>query len=103
MRVSELANLQRAHLDLQAKTLTVIAGKGKKDRVIELEKKATQALKNYLAVRPDLLDEHLFLSYQNRGLSIRGIQGIVEKYARLAGIEKRFSAHSLRHTFAAYK
>src|SRR5579872_5241279 len=52
IRVSELANLELAHLDLQARTLHVAQGKGKKDRVIELEKKGLQAIKNYLAVRP---------------------------------------------------
>lgn len=103
IRVSELANLQLAHLDMQARTLTVVAGKGKKDRVIELEKKSTTALKSYFARRPQVDDEHVFVSYQGKGLSIRGVQDIVEKYARLAGIEKKFSAHSLRHTFATYK
>jgi len=103
IRVSELANLQLAHLDLQARTLTVVAGKGKKDRDIELEKKAMTALRSYLAIRPDVPDEHVFLSYQDKGLSIRGVQDVVEKYAKLAGIEKKFSAHSLRHTFATYK
>jgi len=104
IRVSELANLRLAHLDLQAKKLTVVQGKGKKDRVVELEKKGVQALQNYLRVRPrHVEDDHLFLSYQERGLSVRGVQDIVEKYARLSGIEKKFSAHSLRHTFGTYK
>ena len=50
--MSECANLTLAHLDLHTKTLTVSQGKGKKDRRIELEKKSTTALKNYLKVRP---------------------------------------------------
>ena len=101
--MSECANLTLAHLDLHTKTLTVSQGKGKKDRRIELEKKSTTALKNYLKVRPKSGDEHLFLNYEGTGLSVRGIQDIVEKYARRAGIEKRISSHSLRHTFATHK
>jgi site-specific recombinase XerD len=103
IRVSELANLQLAHLDLQAKTLHVAQGKGQKDRVIELEKKGLQALKNYLRVRPPVFDQHLFLNYEGHGLSVRGVQDIVEKYARQAGITKKISCHSLRHTFATHK
>lgn len=103
IRVSECANLTLAHLDLHTKTLTVSQGKGKKDRRIELEKKSSQALKNYLKVRPQVPDDHLFLNYEGHGLSVRGIQDIVEKYARRAGIDKHISAHSLRHTFATHK
>jgi site-specific recombinase XerD len=103
IRVSELANLLLSHLDLHGRTLHVEAGKGKKDRVIALEKKAIQALKHYLSARPTTGDEHLFLNCEGRGLSIRGVQDIVEKYAQRAGITKKFSAHSLRHTFATHK
>jgi hypothetical protein len=44
-----------------------------------LEKKATQALRNYLAGRPPSTDQHVFLNYQNDGLSVRGVMDIVEK------------------------
>jgi site-specific recombinase XerD len=88
---------------MQARTLTVVSGKGNKDRVIDLEKKAIQAIKNYLEVRPSSLDQHVFLNYEGMGISDRGVKKIVEKYRVAAGIEKKVSAHSLRHTFGTYK
>ncbi len=61
------------------------------------------ALKNYLAVRQRSIDSHVFLNYEGVGLSRRGAEKIIEKYRSLSGITKRFSAHSLRHTFGSYK
>src|SRR5262249_31342968 len=73
------------------------------ERVIDLEKRGFQALKSYLATRPATADDHLFLSYQGTGISDRGVKKLVEKYRVQAGISKRISAHSLRHTMATYK
>lgn len=102
IRVAELVALRLADLDLGGRTLR-IAGKGQKERMIDLEKKAMVALKSYLAVRQALADDHLFLNYQGQGLSDRGVKKVVEKYRELAGIQKKVSCHSLRHTFATYK
>jgi site-specific recombinase XerD len=102
IRVTELANLTLADVDLAARTLR-IAGKGQKERILDLEKKATQALKNYLAQRPPSPDQHLFLNYQGAGLSDRGVKKLVEKYRVASGITKPVSCHSLRHTFGTYK
>jgi site-specific recombinase XerD len=77
--------------------------KGSKQRTISLEKKASQALKSYLAVRPRGADQHVFLTYQGTGFSVRGVMDIVEKYGKAAGITKKFSCRSLRHTCAMYK
>ena len=102
MRVSELVSLTLEDIDWEARTVT-IQGKGKKERVMELEKKAIQALKNYLTQRPSALDTHVFLNYVGQGISDRGVKKLIEKYRQLAGIEKKFSTHSLRHTFGTYK
>jgi site-specific recombinase XerD len=99
IRVSEAAAICVHELDLEHKTLT-IHGKGSKERVIPLEKKAFQALKSYLTVRPKTADQYLFLNYQGEGLSIRGMRKIVEKYVKRAGITKKISCHGLRHTCA---
>jgi len=102
IRVAELVGLTLSHIDLDAGTM-LINGKGNKQRTIYCEKKATQALQSYLAVRPHSLDQHVFLNYQGNGLSVRGVMDIVEKYRKLSGISKKFSCHSLRHTCATYK
>jgi integrase/recombinase XerD len=102
IRVSELVHLRLGDVDLVNKVLKV-DGKGSKERTIPLEKKAIQAIKNYKAVRPQSMDQHLFLNYEGTGLSRRGAEKIIEKYRALSGITKHFSAHSLRHTFGSYK
>ncbi len=102
IRVSELVAIQLKDLDVVNKTLT-IHGKGSKEREIPLEKKAMQALKSWLAVRENSADQHVFLSYQGGGLSIRGVRKLVDKYIKQAGITKQISCHGLRHTFGFNK
>ena len=101
--VSELCSLTLSDVDLADRTLTIRQGKGMADRSIELEKKGYQAIKNYLRSRPQSLSDALFLNYQAEPLSERGVQKLLAKYVKLAGITKRISPHSLRHTFATYK
>ncbi len=99
IRVSELIAIRVPELDLEHKTLT-IHGKGCKERMLLLEKKALQALKSYLSVRPNTTDQHLFLNYQSQGLSIGGVRKMVEKYLKRAGITKKITCHSLHYTCA---
>src|SRR5207249_2863265 len=102
IRVSELIAVCLEDIDMDEKVLT-IHGKGKKERKIVLVKKAMQALYSYLAVRPKTLDRHVFLNYEGEGLSVRGVRKIVDKYVKLAGIQKNISCHGLRHTFGTNK
>jgi site-specific recombinase XerD len=102
IRVSELAHLRMNDIDFLKPSLTV-AGKGKVSREIALEKKGLQALKSYLAVRPESLSDRLFLNYKGEPISERGIRKRVVKYTKAAGITKKVSCHTLRHTFATYK
>ncbi len=102
VRVSELVDLRLADVDVDARSLQG-RGKGMVARSIELEKKGIQAIRSWLAVRPETLDDHLLLNYQGQPISERGVQKLVAKYRVLAGITKKASCHSLRHTFATYK
>jgi integrase/recombinase XerD len=102
IRVGELVGLKLSDIDLKDGVM-LINGKGSKQRTVYLEKKANQALRAYLSSRPQSFDQHVFLNYQGSGLSVRGAMDIVEKYRKLAGINKKFSCHSLRHTCATYK
>ncbi len=107
IRVGELVELKTSDIDLGQKTMTILSGKGKKERIIDLEKRGLQALKSYLNIRQTLedgvTDDHLFLNYQGEGISDRGVKKIIEKYSKLSGIQKKISCHSLRHTFGTYK
>lgn len=102
IRVSELIAITLSDLDMESKTLTV-HGKGKKERGIPLEKKGIQALRSWLMVRSTTSDTHLFLNYKGTGFSIRGVRKIVDKYIKIAGIQKNISCHGLRHTFGTNK
>jgi integrase/recombinase XerC len=102
IRVSELAHLTINDVDFHKPSLTV-AGKGKVSREIALEKKGIQALKSYLAARPESFSDRLFLNYKGEPISERGVRKLVVKYTKAAGITKKASCHTLRHTFATYK
>jgi integrase/recombinase XerC len=102
IRVSELANLRMGDTDFIKPAITV-RGKGSVEREIALEKKGIHALKSYLAVRPDSESDRVFLNYQGEPISERGIRKLVVKYRKEAGITKKASCHTLRHTFATYK
>ena len=103
VRVSELCTLRLDDVDLEGHLLHVREGKGMVARSIALEKKAIQALQSYLAVRPDVLSDRLFLNRDDEPISERGVRKLVTRYCRKAGITKKVSCHSLRHTFATYK
>lgn len=114
LRVSELAGLSRDKLNLQ-RTEFSVRGKGDKIRVAFLSGSAQKALKAYLGARADK-SPALFVSHRQKksletqikemdeteggGLTPRSIQRLVKKYARLAGITKDITPHTLRHSFA---
>lgn len=109
LRVSELCNLNRDSINL-ARREFMVRGKGKKDRPIFIDQTTADHLEEYLSARSDALPA-LFLnnsSNQNipdtsgdfRRLSPRSIERIIQKYARLAGITKHVTPHTLRHSFA---
>jgi integrase/recombinase XerC len=104
IRVSELAHLKIEDIDFIKPAITV-RGKGNSQREIALEKKGIQALRSYFAVRPvpESNAERLFLNYQGEPISERGVRKLVVKYTKVAGITKKASCHTLRHTFATYK
>ena len=109
LRVSELINLNRDHINTKRREFSV-RGKGNKDRPIFISKTATQHIDNYLKSRKDNLSP-LFINYSKRcttpsldgnyrRLTARSVQRMIEKYARLAGITKKVSPHTMRHSFA---
>lgn len=108
LRVSELVNLNRDHINTKRREF-MVRGKGQKDRPIFISKGAADWVDQYLSERQDTLAP-LFISYSKnvtpdtsgdfRRLSARSIQRMVSKYARLAGITKHVSPHTMRHSFA---
>lgn len=105
LRVSELINLDKEHVNTERREF-MVRGKGQKDRPVFIGITAANRVKEYISVRKDKLAP-LFLGYSrgdlakdDRRLTIRSVQRIVKKYAKLAGITKKVSPHTLRHSFA---
>jgi len=103
IRVGELARLRLADLSISDRkgTLVVRWGKGGKYREVGLNADVRKALSDYLKVRPEVADDHLFVGQRGNGLGVRAIEELVSKYARLAGIPD-LTPHVLRHTFAKH-
>lgn len=110
LRVSEMAKLDVDKIDLKQREFGIL-GKGRRMRVVFLTERACGWLGRYLSAR---VDPHRALwiripkgsewdpamSGEKARLSVRGIQRIVEKYKRTAGIAIKVSPHVLRHSFA---
>lgn len=101
LRVSEVVRLRPTDLDRDRKLIHVRRGKGAKDRYTVLADAACRALDAYLdGAAPG---RWLFPSVQpSRHLSARSVQKVVERARTVAGIDKRFSVHALRHSFATH-
>mgnify|MGYP001614034258 FL=1 len=106
LRVSELANLRIDAINLKLDEFTVL-GKGSKHRVVFLSENARKAIKAYIERRRDV-SPFLFVRHDRarkftpgaHPLTPRSIQRIVDRYSREAGITKRVTPHTLRHTYA---
>ena len=109
LRVSELVGLNRDSINL-ARREFMVRGKGSKDRPIFISKSAADRVQEYLDARTDSLPALFLNNSRNtqavdtsgnyRRITARSVERIVEKYARLAGITKHVSPHTLRHSFA---
>lgn len=99
MRVSEACQLKLHDLGDQ---FVKVKGKGKKERVIPVGKKALEAVDHYLLHFRPHPSEMLFLSIKGKPIDRIAIWSRVKFYAKGAGIEKEISPHTLRHSFATH-
>lgn len=106
VRVSELAGLPLRAVDVDEGFVTVF-GKGSKERLVPVGEPALRALGRYLReVRPRL-DRgkgagNVFLNARGTPLSRMAVWTVVRTAARRAGIVRKVSPHTLRHTFATH-
>lgn len=108
LRVSELVNLDRDHVNTKRREF-MVRGKGQKDRPVFISEAAADHITAYLEGRTDNLPP-LFISYSRnsqsdnsgnyRRLTARSVQRMLSHYARLAGITKHVSPHTMRHSYA---
>ncbi len=105
-RVSEVTTLETGFINFDYK-FTKCKGKGSKERLVPLGTKAIEALTDYLtSARPSLSKDEktkeLFLSKSGKPLCRENVWLIVKQYALKAGIHKKVSPHTLRHSFATH-
>jgi integrase/recombinase XerD len=106
MRVSEIVDLTLEQINLKLGYVRCI-GKGRRERIVPVGRCAIEAVEEYMEyLRPRLLadgaESALFLSRTGRPLDRTNMWRLVRKYAKLAGIEKPLSPHTLRHCFATH-
>ncbi|MGH7333606.1 MAG: site-specific tyrosine recombinase/integron integrase [Candidatus Rokuibacteriota bacterium] len=100
LRVSELVGLDVDAVDSETMTVRVL-GKGSKERVVPFGRAAARALEAYRGRRPSPRGP-LFMNARGGRLSSRSVQNIVKRATRAAGIARRVSPHTLRHSFATH-
>ncbi|HAQ37913.1 MAG TPA: hypothetical protein DCQ58_05330 [Saprospirales bacterium] len=101
IRKNELLHLKYTDIDLENLSLFVRQGKGNKDRVIPINYRLAEALRNYIEVRKKAYKTcpEFFASYTyDLGFTDSGLKRLVKRMVRISGIE--FGVHKLRHTFA---
>jgi site-specific recombinase XerD len=99
LRVSEAIDLKVDDIDWQSGRLTVVQGKGGRDRVLWLADEDLELLSSWLAKRP-APSSYLFTTREGGRISDRYVRKFVKSYARKKKISKDVHPHALRHTFA---
>ncbi len=103
IRISELVGIDMDDINFSANEFSVVRKGGKQD-ILVFGDEARKALLNYMLERERMTpqpghEEALFLSLQNRRITVRAVENLVKKYAQLAAPLKKISPHKLRSTF----
>ena len=106
LRVSELVGLNLSTTDLDNMLVRVL-GKGGKERIVPFGEVATDAIRDYIVVRGELVrrgrgTDALFLNARGGRLTSRSVRRLLDRYLRDAALRSSLSPHSLRHAFATH-
>ncbi|MDR2125761.1 MAG: site-specific tyrosine recombinase XerD [Prevotellaceae bacterium] len=106
LRVSEVIDLKISHLNFSDEFIR-ITGKGNKERLVPIGKRAIQSLSIYLNQRKSIFvnrkaEDIVFLNRSGEKLSRVAIFNLIKRQAIKAGISKIISPHTLRHSFATH-
>ncbi len=99
IRIGELAMLKLE--DMRDEGLLIRPFEKHEERVVPLNKPAREALNRYLKVRPQVENNHIFITKSGKPFLVRNIRTAIERYFRLAGIEDA-KVNDLRHTFVVH-
>ena len=107
-RVSEMAQLKIANIDLESKVVKIV-GKGGKERIVPLSQDAIQWAQRYLSIRHQwILDHNLketkifFLSRVGKAFTRQGIWNLLKRYVKRSQISRKVWPHMIRHSFATH-
>jgi len=106
LRVSELIGLQFSNVYFDEQ-FVIVRGKGNKQRLVPISAKALKEINNYLIDRHRLkvqkgFEDTLFLNRRGRGITRVMVFLIIKEQAKIAGIRKTISPHTMRHSFATH-
>lgn len=97
MRINEITNLQVQHIDLTSYQIKIVQGKGSKDRFILINYELASKIKSYIG---DRKAGFLFVKKNLTPYTKRALQKKIENTFKELSLDKKLSAHSLRHTYA---
>ncbi len=104
MRLSELTGVNVIDAT-RATDMISVMGKGKKQRLVPVGRKAKEAIKDWLNIRSSLANANeagLFVSQRGTRISARTIQARLEYWSRRIGLDRKLHPHMLRHSFASH-
>ena len=107
LRVSELTSLLVNDIDLQS-GLMKATGKGSKERLVPVGEEALEVISKYLSdarhifQKKNIISRRLFLNRSGEGLTRQAVWKLLKKYCREAGIRKKVTPHTFRHSFATH-
>jgi len=99
IRIGELAALRLS--DIKDSAIHIRPIEKHEERDVPLNKPAKESLERYLKVRPQVEDDHVFITKSGKPFLVRNIRTAIERYFRLAEIENA-KVNDLRHTFVAH-
>ena len=101
IRVGELVSLTLKDINFVDETIKV-KGKGKKERIVPVGTPAMKALIEYIERKPYSRVDAVFLNKYGKTLTERSVERLVDKYSKKAGIGKKVTPHTFRHSFATH-
>lgn len=106
IRVSELVNIKISNINFEENFMKIV-GKGKKERLVPISESAIRALNHWLTARNVLQikpkqEDFLFLNRRGSHMTREMVFVIIKQLTEKAGIEKRVSPHTFRHSFATH-
>lgn len=100
LRIGEVSNLRQS--DINEDSIRIRAYESQPERIIPLTLSARQAIDQYMAARPGVTNEHVFVTKTGNGLLVRNIRSAIDRYFKDAGIDNA-KVNDLRNTFIAHQ